>query len=801
MLLGAGRALRSAAFLSFIGALSLGSLSVANAQSQINEQELYLEAHINGAETGLIGRFISLSDGGLKADAQELRNIGVETAGLVPDKNGDISVDRLPGVTFRIDHADQSIHFQVQAEARAAKVIDVAAPEYYLPAAPPSKSGSEEDPVSRGFGAVLNYSIYTETDAWGYDRNSRAYYSSAFNSRMFTPHGALNHNFSYSATMGHQRYETYWRTPIARHAVQLQAGDLITRGPTWARPVRLGGLQIERNFGLRPDVITTPLPSYSGTAAVPTTVDVYDGSIRRYSTDVPAGPFELTNLPFATGANQATVILRDATGREIAQDMIFLVSPDLLRKGTADYSVSLGYPRIGIGTRNDDYQEDLYGAASLRFGASDNVTLSAHAEGGDGLGMAGVGGTFRVGTLGTVSASYAQSYSSLGTGELYDLLIQATKGRLSFSGRLLRAEDTFTDIARHTTMAATYDDGFLLDYSTITSLNQFAVGYSAEGYWDGIQAVYADNKRLDGTEARSFGLSSSFRIGQASSLNLSALATRGDRSEMLLGASVYVPLGERRSASLRAQTRDGQARYAAGLAQSRDYAKSDWEWRIEAIRDARSSIDAFAGRRFRGGQVDVAARVGDDNTSIGLRAEGAVVLAGGGFFLSNRIDDSFAVVDAGAPGVEVEVENRPIGKTGRSGKILVPDLRSYEPSSISIKTDALPIEAEVPSTREVVTPAYNTGVTLDFNVNTAPSNAIVYLVSSSGEPIDVGLNAVLHATDETFVVGYDGMVYLSGLSAQNSLSVSRADGWSCTAQFTYQAQADTITDLGEVPCQ
>jgi NAD(P)-dependent dehydrogenase (short-subunit alcohol dehydrogenase family) len=51
-------------------------------------------------------------------------------------------------------------------------------------------------------------------------------------------------------------------------------------------------------------------------------------------------------------------------------------------------------------------------------------------------------------------------------------------------------------------------------------------------------------------------------------------------------------------------------------------------------------------------------------------AEGAAVVAGGGVFLGNRIDDSFAVVDAGAPGVAVDYENRFAGKTDSSGKLL-----------------------------------------------------------------------------------------------------------------------------------
>lgn len=782
--------------------LAVSLLSVAVAQTSIDAQELYLEAHINSTSTGLIGRFVARPDGSLLANAQELHELGLKTDGLTPDANGDVSVDHLSGVVYRVDHASQSIYFEVQTGARATKVIDVSAPENYLPEVFSSEmEDGQKEELSRGFGAVLNYSLQAETGMSGTGRKGSAAYFGNFSSRIFTPVGALNHGFSYSDAVGYRRHESYWRTPFAKNAVQLQLGDMITRGPVWSHPVRLGGIQIERNYALRPDIVRTPLPSYSGTAAVPTTVDVFDGSIRRYSADVPAGPFELTNLPFSTGVNEATVVLRDASGQAVSQDITFLVSSDLLSAGTADYSMSLGYPRIGIGTDSDRYQTSLFGAASFRIGITDSLTLSAHAEGGDELSMLGIGSTFRVGTLGTVSLSHARSTSDMGDGALYDLSARARKGRLSVSGRIMRADDTFTDIARQTTTAAGSLDDFLLDYSTAKSLDQLSIGYSMAGNWTGIQAVYAANERLDGTDTRSFGLSSSFRIGEAGSLNISALATEGDASDMLVGASLYFPLGERRSAYARMYNRDGQTSYAAGLSKSRDPNKDEWDWRMDVVRDARTSVNLLAGRQLSSGRLEFAARGDGGDAVVGMRAEGAVVLAGGGLFLSERIDDSFAIVDAGAPGVEVQVENRPAGKTGRSGKALVPDLRSYERNSISINIDTLPIEAEVPSVNEVIVPAYNTGVTLDFNVDTNPSNAVIYLKLPSGDPVPVGLNATLESGADPFIVGYDGMVYLSGLDAKNVIHVTKPDGWRCSAQFTYKAQPGTVTDLGEVICQ
>jgi len=71
------------------------------------------------------------------------------------------------------------------------------------------------------------------------------------------------------------------------------------------------------------------------------------------------------------------------------------------------------------------------------------------------------------------------------------------------------------------------------------------------------------------------------------------------------------------------------------------------------------------------------------------------VLTGGGLFVSPRIDDAFAVVDTGVPGVGVSLENRPVGKTDSSGLLMVPGLRAYETNRLTIDPDDLPPGADV----------------------------------------------------------------------------------------------------------
>ena len=80
------------------------------------------------------------------------------------------------------------------------------------------------------------------------------------------PLGVLNHAFVVAPDGGgshrYRRLETSWRSSFPGRAMQVQVGDIASRGPSWARPVRMGGAMVERNFGLQPDLVTIPLARF-----------------------------------------------------------------------------------------------------------------------------------------------------------------------------------------------------------------------------------------------------------------------------------------------------------------------------------------------------------------------------------------------------------------------------------------------------------------------------------------------------------------------------------------------------------
>lgn len=114
-------------------------------------------------------------------------------------------------------------------------------------------------------GALFNYDLYaTRTDVAG----TRL---AAFNElRVFGPAGHFSSNGVLQQLEGQNRYQndgyirydTWWSNEDENAILSWRVGDLTTDALSWSSSVRLGGIQIARDFSVRPDLITYPLPAF-----------------------------------------------------------------------------------------------------------------------------------------------------------------------------------------------------------------------------------------------------------------------------------------------------------------------------------------------------------------------------------------------------------------------------------------------------------------------------------------------------------------------------------------------------------
>src|SRR5699024_7855300 len=194
------------------------------------------------------------------------------------------------------------------------------------------------------------------------------------------------------------RLDTTWSMSFPEHMITVNVGDTLTGATSWSRATRIGGIQIGTNFGLQPYKVTTPLPEFFGTAALPSQVQLYINGMKRYNGEVPVGPFQLDAVPGIQGAGNAQVVLTDVLGRVTTLNFSLYGTQQLLRQGLTDWSTELGFVRRNYGLESFSYSNEPMVSGTWRHGFNSHFTGEAHAEASNGLFDAGVGGDWLLGT-------------------------------------------------------------------------------------------------------------------------------------------------------------------------------------------------------------------------------------------------------------------------------------------------------------------------------------------------------------------------------------------------------------------
>ena len=345
------------------------------AQALNGEAVFQLSIVLNHYDTGMVVPVTQREGAFFISSADLLR------AGLPPEHvpAGDVNLSTLPQVRVEYDSAAQRLLLGVPADWVASRVT------------PFSGQMSQSKPHF-GRGALLNYDLYTNHTEHVGGQASLWHEFRYFNENgSFSSTGYARENFTGNDGQqeGYVRYDTTLLMTNEDEATTWTAGDVISDALSWSTSVRMGGISYGRDFSLRPDLVTWPLPEFSGEAAVPTSVDLFINGYRSGSTQLQPGPFTLTNLPYINGAGDAVLVTTDALGRQVSTTLPFYVTSELLKQGLSDGAVTLGSLRRNYGIKNFDYGPAA-GSGSYRYGVTDWLTLEGHAEGAEALALGGM---------------------------------------------------------------------------------------------------------------------------------------------------------------------------------------------------------------------------------------------------------------------------------------------------------------------------------------------------------------------------------------------------------------------------
>ena len=474
---------------------------------------------------------------------------------------------------------------------------------------------------------------------------------------------------------------------------------------------------------------------------MPSTLDVYLNNSKTYTQEVPPGPFQVNNIPLISGG-EARLVLRDATGREVETTLPFYTSPQLLREDLTYFSVETGYPRIHFGTESNDYVAKEFASMSVRHGMYDWLTLEGHAEEVAGLYNGGAGIVARTWDVGVLSAATGGSWYQGRAGLQTYLSFETKILGVSFSASSTRTFMDYNDVASVTAPVISSLSTSNIPLSTGSSpskaIDRITAGFRLPDY-SSLGLSFVHLVPASGAASNLVSAAWSRAAFAQSQVFVTAFADVTNRQNYGAFAGISIPLGQSASMSTGATSSKSGTSFTTDASRPLAAESGSYGWRV---RDSEGAVvDRSAAGSYRSSVATVQAGVEQSQGTVlrgSAQVDGAVAAMGKGVFATNRIDNSFAVVDTGTPGVPVLYENRPIGETNGSGKLLIPNLRAYSSNKIAIDPKNLGVNDEIETTEDVVAPADRSGVLVTFKTKTNVQEAVVILVDANGKPLAVG---------------------------------------------------------------
>lgn len=727
------------------------ALAAGKTRRNAGPMTLLLDVTVNARQLKDIIRVEKLADGRLVLPAEAWSEARLRPSGEkleLADGGYGFDLDAVPGLTYKLDSGRLALFITAPAEAFEANAIDQG-----------SGDGMPFNPAPPGF--YFNYNLTGTRSA-----DATLSYGAFLEGVAFNGMGSLVANGVLRGDDDRReiiRTDTYVQKDLPGSMETLALGDTIGSGGAWSRPVRFGGIRWTRNFALRPGFFSFPMPSISGSAALPSTVDVLVNNQRQQIQPVEPGPFSIVHVPVVTGAGEINLVVRDMLGVETLVTQNYYTSPRLLAPGLSDFSFEAGWLRENYGSRSSDYGA-LFAAATWRQGFNDAFTGEARLElqagrQAAGFEVAGLLGHFAVAHA---AASYSQEDGEKGGHYLVGLERRSLGGSGSVQWEY-----------------------FDRDYTQFGSLpgeirprHRFTAGYGV-ALFQGVSAGagYIDQSNWNGERFEMASANLGISLPWDLYLNVYASKQLDRDNGWSGGLNLMLPLGSQRTVSA-SSNRDIAGRIVNAVQASQSVPQGPGlGWRMRLSDDPVQLLQAGGTLNTNFGQFSADANKGEDGAAIRLGAHGSLGWLQGLPFATRDIGHgSFAVVKVGGiKDVRVYRSNQVAATTDGNGMALVPNLLPYQQNQITIAPDELPFDVEIKGVKEMATPYARSGVLVEFPVRRS-RNALVELRQADGKPVPAGGQITVSPGGRKFIVAQRGLAYLTDLEPDNLITVQWKKG-------------------------
>lgn len=742
----------------------------ASSTMKQTDEPLFAEVTVNGVP---LKRLVKLKRQG---DTLTIATDSAIYAGLITqpsahkyDGQSYIALSSIADIGFKFDPLSYRLDITKRRRSDGPNLIDLARPN--------SRAENAAKPVTA---FMLDYDATTTASRNGV----RA--AGLVTTRLVRGNVSLDSNWALDskpdAGIGHsRRLDTTLVYVNPGKMMRMTAGDFITVTPANSRAVRMGGIQISRDFSLRPDLVTYPLPDFTGDVAVPTGLDLLVNDRRLSRNDVEQGEFTVRNIPVPVGRNEIGVVVRDALGRERVQSVSLYTSRALLAPNLSSWSIEAGSIRRNFGREHDHY--GAFAASGFyRRGLSNSLTGEFAGEWRNGFVNLGGGASIAVGSLGLISADVRASRHNLPEGDrrghLFGLSFESVGPRFSLRLNGRKASEGYDDLASASGDAppsSIYSAELGFDLKKLGSFRLAAVEQHRQRW-----------RHTEGMSRRDRLLSMSYRNSIKNGLNFYFDLTHRKSDDAynittaLFGLSMQFGARAFGQMSVSVQGNRDQTEFSY---YKPDIVPGDIGYNIQAGAGVMERLGGMLSSRQQWGRIEAQSEILEGNVAGRVSARGSLIFADGNLHASERSSGGVLIVDSkDIDGVEVTRENRAVGKTGKDGTLLLTGFTPYVPAKIAIDPDKLSndILARKLDAMVKLPPRSVARLTLDVSRYVPVRFTLSDQQNRFFEP---GTTIRALPSNSDYTVGFDGLVEINAALKDNTLQITLIDGSVCHADL------------------
>jgi outer membrane usher protein len=243
----------------------------------------------------------------------------------------------------------------------------------------PSEMYKEKALQAATWGGAINYRV---EKAWGAKNLGGESFSSFFDS-FINIHGVvLESQVSYTDDQQGQgwfRGDTRLIKDFPQRRIRTEAGDVYPQPFGFMQTSPIGGVKIARNFSLDPYRIPFPQGQGQFTLLTRSQVKTFVNGVLIKDEMLPAGNYDLRDVPLINGLNTVLVETTDELGQKQVYEFRLPTSVGLLKKGEYNFSLSHGRP-FQNQTFKREYLRTEQTSAFYQHGLSATQSLGGYAQ-------------------------------------------------------------------------------------------------------------------------------------------------------------------------------------------------------------------------------------------------------------------------------------------------------------------------------------------------------------------------------------------------------------------------------------